>query len=157
VSQWSARRIDRAAEGILVNSAPSITRLALLRSELHRLQDYASDYVESVTPEGRTIVENAKRHVEEDAREDLELPFVLGEEEVWREVATDVRRVTETVDRALAAVQAGAVNDARTIVRRDLRNAVDQASSAILQDIEVNVAAADAGAQAIKSERRWAM
>jgi signal transduction histidine kinase len=155
ISQLVATAIDDAAKRIVTDYSPSIVALATARSELHRIQDLASDYVDGG---GRRVdresVEAAESALDRAAADYLRLPFIAGERELWERVADDIRVFRQTIDRTFAAVARGDQDGARTLVRLDLRAAVDRASADLLSDIELNGNAADDDARLIARHRK---
>lgn len=155
VSQLVASAIDDAATRIITDYAPSVVALASARTELHRMQDYVSDYVagEGDDPDQQRI---AASMIDLDRSVDsyLKLPTIPGERELWRRTAKDIVEVRATANRTIAAVQRGDTDMARGLVRKDLRAAVDRASADILNNIELNADAADGDGRLIANRRR---
>lgn len=157
VSQRAAMLIDRTAEEIVSDVAPSIKHLAAARSELHRLQDFAADYVENGgSPTARAEVERSLERLERETMAYLQLPFFPGEREAWEAVAADKQRVRDIVERAITAGGQGHLDVARSLVTIDLRSAVDEASAALVRDMDVNARRADFDAKEIEQRRRSA-
>ena len=155
VSQLLASAIDTAASRIVSDSAPSVVALASARSELHRLQDLTSDYVEGNGREAdRERVDASLAALNRAAMTYVRLPFIPGERELWTRVAEDIRQVKVTLERTTHAVERGDRAGARRLAMEDLRQAVDQAGADILSDIELNGRAADEDALMIARRRR---
>jgi signal transduction histidine kinase len=155
VSQLMASAIDEASTRIVTDYSPSVLALASARAELHRMQDFVSDYVHA---DGKNVdrrpIAASMAELDRAVASYLKLPFGPGERALWERVAADILEVRTTTDRTLAAVHRGDGSEARRLVREDLRNAVDKASADILADIELNGAAADADARLIAQRRR---
>src|SRR4051812_32406211 len=144
VSQLLASTIDDAATRIVTDYSPSVIALASARAELHRMQDYVSDHIDSGGDDPhRQRIEAPPGELDRAVATYLKLPFIPGERELWKRVAADILDVRRTTDRTLAAVERGDSAGARRLVRDDLRAAVDRASADILSDIELNGSAAD--------------
>jgi signal transduction histidine kinase len=158
VSQILASTIDDAAERIVSDYSPSVVALAIARSELHRMQDFASDYVEAG---GRAIdrerLDASRAELGRASDAYRRLPFIPGERELWGRVAADMREVNQTTDMTIAAVAIGDTTGARRLVREDLRAVVDRTSADILNNIELNATAADDDGRLIARRRRTSM
>ncbi len=158
VSQLVASSIDDAATRIITDYSPSVVALASTRAELHRIQDFASDYVDGGGDAGdRARVASAMVELDRAVASYLKLPFIPGERELWGRVADDIGAVRTTMGRTVAAVEGGDSAEARRLVRQDLRAAVDTASADILSDIQLNGDAADADGRLIAHRRRSSM
>jgi signal transduction histidine kinase len=158
VSQVVASAIDDAAERIVSDFSPSVLALASARSELHRMQDYASDFVEGG---GRNVdrdrLASSMAQLNRAVTAYLRLPFLPGERELWGRVSDDILVVRRTMEQTLVAVDHSDFDGARQLVRQDLRAAVDRASADILSDIELNGRAADDDARMIARRRRTSL
>jgi len=155
ISQLVAAAIDEAAGRIVTDYSPSVIALATARSDLHRIQDFVSDYVEGDERRiDRDRIAAAQAELDASVAAYLRLPFIAGERELWERVTNDIFAFRQTVDRTLAAVDRGDAAGARRSVRGDLRAAVDRASADILSDIELNGNAADADARLIAQRHR---
>jgi len=158
VSQLLASTIDEAATRIVTDYSPSVIALASARAELHRMQDYVSDHIDSGGDDpDRQRIEASRVELDRAVATYLKLPFIPGERELWKRVATDILDVRRTTDRTLAAVERGDSAGARRLVRDDLRAAVDRASADILSDIELNGSAADSDGRLIARRHRTSM
>jgi signal transduction histidine kinase len=155
VSQLVAEAIDGAATRIVTDYSPSVIALASARSELHRMQDLVSDYVDGGGTRGdRERVGSSMAELDRTIEGYLKLPFIPGERELWGRVAADVVEVRGISGRTMDAVQRGDTAGARRLVREDLRAAVDRSSANILSDIQLNGRAADADGRLIARRRR---
>jgi len=155
VSQMVASTIDDAASRIVTDYSPSVIALASARSELHRIQDFTSDYVEGGGSAGdRARVDESMADLNHAVDSYLTLPFIPGERELWGRVADDIREVRATMARTLTAVEHREMDAANQLVMTDLRAAVDGSSADILSDIELNASAADADGRLIAHRRR---
>jgi signal transduction histidine kinase len=158
VSQILASTIDEAAERIVTDYSPSVVALAIARSELHRMQDFASDYVDGG---GRAIdrqrLDASRAELDRATASYMRLPFIPGERELWERVADDMREVHATSDRTVAAVAGGDTAAARRLVSEDLRTVVDRTSADILSNIELNATAADDDGRLIARRRRTSL
>jgi signal transduction histidine kinase len=155
VSQRLASAIDDGAGRIAGDYAPSVVALALARSEMHRLQDFVSNYVDSggqATDRFRVVMAQAEFNRAAAAYESL--PFEPGERELWARVRRDVDGVHAIVDRIVRAVGHGDTAEARRMVNVDLVAAVDKASTDILANIELNGGASDDAARMIARRRQ---
>ncbi len=132
--------------------------LAETRTELHRLQDYVSDYVDGASPSTtRLRIAAADAAVRRAAAHYESLPFIAGERDLWEKVKGDLQTVESALDRTLAAADRNDFEEARSIVRGDLRTAIDVTSGDILSDIELNAGAADKAGRLIAARRRASM
>ena len=155
VSQRLAAAIDTAASRIVSDYAPSVVALASARSELHRLQDVASDYVEGNGREAeRELVDASHADLDRAVATYESLPFIPGERELWARVAEDIHQVQGTLALTVRGVEGGDREGARRLASQDLRQAVDKAGTDILTDIELNGRAADDDARLISRRRR---
>jgi signal transduction histidine kinase len=158
VSQILASTIDEAAERIVTDYSPSVVALAIARSELHRMQDFASDFVDGG---GRAIdrqrLDASRAELDRAVNMYLHLPFIPGERELWEHVSVDMREVRATTERTVDAVASGDTTGARRLVRGDLRAVVDRTSADILNNIELNASAADDDGRLIARRRRNSM
>jgi len=158
VTQMLASAIDAAANRITTDFAPSVVALADTRTELHRLQDYVSDYVDGVSPSTtRLRIAAADAAVRRAAASYESLPFIAGERDLWQRVKADLQTVESALDRTLAAADRNDFEAARSIVRGDLRTAIDVTSGDILNDVELNAGAADKDGRLIAARRRASM
>jgi len=157
VSQMVAATIDDAATRIVTDYSPSVIALASARAELHRLQDFVSDYVDGGDDPDRERVASSLSELDRVMSSYLRLPFIPGERELWRRVAQDVVEVRATTDRTLAAAARRDTAEARRMVRNELRASVDRASADLLADIELNATAADTDGRLIARRRRSSM
>jgi signal transduction histidine kinase len=155
ISQLLASRIDDAVERIVTDYSPSVVALATARAELHRIQDYVSDYVQGG---GRSVdrahIASAEADLDAAVATYLRLPFIPGERELWGRVAVDIFAVRRIIGSALGTFEGGDAAGARRLVREELRAAVDLASADISSDIELNGKAADADGRLIARRRR---
>jgi signal transduction histidine kinase len=155
VSQMLASTIGDATGRIVTDYSPSVVALASARAELHRMQDFVSDYVDGGGDDpDRQRVESSRVELDHAVASYLTLPFIPGERELWGRVAKDILEVRATTDRTLAAVERRDIAGARRMVRQDLRAAVDRTSADILSDIQLNGAAADADGRLIARRRQ---
>jgi signal transduction histidine kinase len=155
ISQLVASAIDEAADRVVTDYSPSVIALATARSELHRIQDFVSDYVDGDDPRvDRERVAAALAELDRAVAAYLRLPFQPGERELWERVASDIFAFRGIVDRTLAAVDREDAAGARKLVRGELRAVVDRTSADILSDIEFNANAADADGRLIARRHR---
>jgi len=155
VSQLVASTIDDAAVRIITDYSPSVVALASTRAELHRMQDFASDYVGGGGDRAdRERVSASMIELDRSVASYLRLPTIPGERELWARTAKDIVEVKATANRTIAAVERGDIDAAKGLVRQDLRAAVDRASADILNNIELNAGAADADGRLIANRRR---
>ena len=155
VSQLVAYTIDDAAMRIITDYSPSVVALASTRAELHRMQDFVSDYVVGGgTQADRARVAASMVDLDRSVESYLRLPTIPGERELWMRTAKDIVEVKATANRTIAAVERDDLDAAKGLVRRDLRGTVDRASVDILANIELNAGAADADGRLIANRRR---
>jgi signal transduction histidine kinase len=155
VSQMVASAIDDAATRIVTDYAPSVVALASARTELHRMQDFLSDYVAGGGDDpDRERVAASMVELDRDVTAYLKLPTIPGERELWSRTASDIVTVRATANRTIAAVERRDTDTAKRLVRNDVRAAVDRASADILSNIELNAGAADSDGRLIAHRRR---
>lgn len=155
VSQLVASTIDDAAVRIITDYSPSVVALASTRAELHRMQDFASDYVSGGgTQTDRARIAASMIDLDRSVASYLRLPTIVGERELWEHTARDIEEVKAITYRTISAVERDDLDAAKGLVRRELRAAVDRASSDILNNIELNAGAADADGRLIANRRR---
>jgi signal transduction histidine kinase len=158
VSQLVASAIDDAAMRIITDYSPSVVALASTRAELHRMQDFVSDYVAGGgDTSDRDRIASSMVDLDSSVESYLKLPTIPGERELWRRTASDIVNVRETADRTIVAVERGDADEAKRLVRNELRAAVDRASADILGNIELNASAADMDGHLIAHRRRTSM
>jgi hypothetical protein len=91
VSQLIASTIDDAASRIITDYSPSVIALASARSELHRMQDILSDYVEGGGDHAdRERIAASMVDLDRAIEQYLKLPFIPGERELWGRVTADI-------------------------------------------------------------------
>jgi signal transduction histidine kinase len=155
ISQLLASAIDEGAVRIVTDYSPSVVALATARSELHRLQDLASNYVEGGGQGAdRQPLTSAQAALDQAVGDYQRLPFGPGERQLWERVASDIGVVRRTIDRTIAAVERRDMAGARALVTRDLTVAVDRTSADFLADIELNADFANDDARLIARHRR---
>ena len=155
VSQRLASSIDAAAVRIVTDYSPSVVALATARYELQTIEDHVTDYVEGGgRPGERERIAAAQTQLDRALADYLKLPFIPGERELWGRVADDLAMFRKTVDRTLAAADSGDVAGARSLMKGDLRAAIDRASADLSADIELNGNASDADGRLIEHGRR---
>ncbi len=158
VSQMVASTIDGAATRIITDYSPSVVALASARTELHRTQDYVSDYVAGGGSDSdRQRIATSMVDLDRAVDSYLRLPFIPGERELWQRTAGDIVAVRATARRTIAAVEHGDADGARSLARNDLRAAVDRASADIMSNVELNASAADMDGHLIARRRRTSM
>jgi signal transduction histidine kinase len=158
VSQMVASTIDDAATRIITDYSPSVVALASARTELHRMQDYVSDYVGGGGDTfDRDRIAASMVDLDHSVTSYLKLPTIPGERELWSRTATDIANVREIADLTIGAVERGDADEAKRLVRNELRAAVDRASTDILGNIELNASAADSDGHLIARRRRTSM
>jgi signal transduction histidine kinase len=158
VSQMVASTIDDAAMRIITDYSPSVVALASTRAELHRMQDFVSDYA---TAGGDTAdrdrIGSSMVDLDRNVESYLKLPTIPGERELWTRTASDIVTVRAIANRTIGAVDRGDADEAARLVRNELRAAVDRASTDILGNIELNASAADMDSHLIARRRRTSM
>ena len=158
VSQMVAATIDDAATRIITDYSPSVVALATARTELHRTQDYVSDYVaDGGNDAARQRVAASMVDLDRAVDTYLRLPFIPGERELWQRTASDIAEVRATAKRTIAAVEHGNPDGARRLARNELRAAVDRASADIMSNVELNASGADMDGHLIARRRRTSM
>jgi signal transduction histidine kinase len=155
-AEYRSAAIDHMALEIADNAAPSIKLLAAARTDLRHLQLLAEDYVNGATrgvePDPQDL-EAARAQLETDLQRYLERPLFAGEKELWREVGRKVPRVHATLDRVLEQVKGSDPRKAREVLRGNFRQAVDEASSAILTSLDFDAAQSQELARRIEQTR----
>lgn len=96
------RDVDRAAEVISTNTAPSIERLTDARAELRHLQT-------AVDSHDLHAITDARRALDERVDAYLALPIAASEHELWNSVQTARFRLDHAVDDYVAGRDAGAL------------------------------------------------
>jgi signal transduction histidine kinase len=158
VSQLLASTIDDAATRIITDYSPSVVALASTRAELHRMQDFVSDYVAGGgDTTDRERVAGSMLDLDRSVESYLKLPTIPGERELWGRTANDIVAVRATANQTVAAIEHGDADGAKRLVRQDLRAAVDRASADILSNVELNASAADMDGHLIARRRRTSM
>ena len=159
VAEHDAQRLDRRAADIVDNSAPSITELSAARTELRRLElgvgRYLSAHVAGETP-APARVEDWRAPVDAHLFAHAALASFGEEREISAALERAKWRVYEDVDRAVAAVDAGRLTEARAIKLGALDRDADEVDRLLAKLIAVNNDHASAAASEMAALRRRA-
>lgn len=153
VTQHAMTRIDAASDEIAFDSAPSIQRLAAVRTGARHTEFLLGRALNSADPGDRAAVEPALAQLHADANAYLTLPTFPGEKDLWRELNSSITAFDGAIQRALAHLDAGAVQAARAGVG-SVVSAANRISDASARAIEFNAQNGRELALSIKKVRR---
>src|SRR5581483_5249571 len=157
-----AGKIEDEALKIQGGAAPSIRRLANARAELRRLQLLVHRALDDGSPAGPRLVEigAGRSLLDNELAEYQRLPMYPGEKEAWQDIRAGVARLDTDFGTIMGGLQRGDVDAARAN-QSDLDAAAEVLAESLSRGIDINVAAAAAGAASIRMTRRhglwWAV
>src|SRR5512142_493207 len=155
LTQYTMKRIDRASDDIAFNSAPSIERLAAVRTAVRHTEYLLGLAVTNGGPEERAAVDRALQQLGAEANAYLALPTFAGEKDYWRELNESIVGFHAIVHRILTELDMGAPGAARQELPA-VSTAGDRATEAASRALEFNAWNGRALALRIKSDRRHA-
>ncbi len=153
LTQHAIRKIDAASDDIAFNSAPSIQRLAGVRTAVRHVEFLLGTAVAVGDARERAAVDPALAQLNAEANAYLALPTFPGEKQFWGELNESIIAYNASVQRALANFDAGAVNVSRAGLA-SVDTAADRLSSAAARALEVNAQNGRELALHIKKVRR---
>ncbi|HET7752688.1 MAG TPA: HAMP domain-containing sensor histidine kinase [Anaeromyxobacteraceae bacterium] len=153
VTQHAMRRIDAASDEIAFDSAPSIQRLAAVRTGVRHTEFLLGRALGSGESRDRVAVDPALAQLHAEANAYLTLPTFPGEKELWRELNNAITTFDGAVQRTLAHLDAGAATTARAGIGA-VATAADRVSEACARAIEFNAQNGRDLALSIKEVRR---
>jgi signal transduction histidine kinase len=115
LTEWRGRRIETRAESIVTNSAPSVSRLSALRTELRRIYVLVDDYCDSamegnVTPGGGEAIDAASNRLLADWNTYKTLPIYPTENDRWPQLDVLIQGIAADMQQVPVLI---ANNDAR--------------------------------------------
>src|SRR6185503_13056986 len=119
LAQRNARLLDVRSTDISDNAAPSINELAASRSEMRRLELAVGRYLGTHLAglrENRAELDRLRTAVDAHLRAYRDIPMFADEVQLSNELDAARQRVDDDIGRALAAVDNGRVNEARTFI-----------------------------------------
>jgi signal transduction histidine kinase len=153
VSQQAMRRIDAASDDIAFNSAPSIERLAAVRTAVRHAEFLLGTALTLGDAKDRAAVDSALAQLNSDANAYLALPTFPGEKQFWGELNESIIGFNSAVQRVLAQSDAGAVGVSRSGIA-GVATAGDRVSAAAVRAIEFNAHNGRELALQVKAVRR---
>ena len=152
-TQHAMARIDAASDGIALNAAPSIQRLAAIRTAVRHAEFLLGTTLTIGDRRDRAAVEPALAQLNDEITAYLALPTFPGEKDLWRELNASITAFNGAVQRCLAQYDSGDVGAARRGLPAAAA-AADRASEAAARDIELNAQQGGELALRIKAVRR---
>jgi signal transduction histidine kinase len=135
-TQHAIGRVDEASNDIAFNSAPSIQRLANIRTAVRHVEFLLGSFL-TFGGKDRAEVDAAVADINDEANAYLALPTFPGEKTFWRELNDSIVAFDGGVERALGQREAGAVQASRaTLV--DVGRAADRVAAAAAAALEFN-------------------
>ena len=128
-SQHVAARLDEEAASIASNASPSIEALSVARGEVLRAEVAVARAAEGAPSDRaaeRAAAAQALARVRAHQAAYLSMPFYPGERDHWSDVEADTRAFESEVETGLAAIDAGRLADARTLLTTRLRPATER-------------------------------
>jgi signal transduction histidine kinase len=153
-----AENVRAAADAIVSNAAPSITRLSAMRTALRHVEILLDDCVDRATLEHQTCapMEETKSELESvrsDWRAYRQLPTFPGERDLWPEID----RGLDSFDAALAEIETGLdehrLNDAQRTFDQSLKPSVDALDVQLARVVQLNSAGGAEALEAIRGEQ----
>jgi len=157
LAQRNARLLDVRSTDISDNAAPSINELAASRSEMRRLELAVGRYLGTHLAglrENRAELDRLRTAVDAHLRAYRDIPMFADEVQLSNELDAARQRVYDDIGRALAAVDNGRVNEARTFILDTLTDDSDELDRLIARLIVVNNGHADAAARDMAALRQ---
>jgi signal transduction histidine kinase len=135
-TQRAVRRIDEASDEIAFNSAPSVQRLAAVRTSVRHVQ-YHLGFVLPLSSDDRSQIDEAVTQLKDDASAYLSLPAFEGERSYWDELNESIGMFDAVVQRALAVRGASSAQATKAIID-DVANAADRVTAAAAAAVDFN-------------------
>jgi hypothetical protein len=135
-AQNAVRRIDEASDEIAFNTAPSIQRLAVVRTSVRQAQ-YLLGPVLTLRGGDRSKVGEALTQLNDAAVAYLSLPRFEGEGSYWDDLNDSLGAFNEVVQRALAPGDARSAQPTGALLG-DVATAADRVSAAAAAAIDFN-------------------
>jgi signal transduction histidine kinase len=149
------RQIDRAADDIASNYAPSIEHLATVRVEVTRLERALAPYVEA-TPGSRpprARLSASLAAIDLEMQRYTELPLAPGELPYRERLRGALAELKDAADHVITLADSGSAEEARSEYRGRLRTSASGAEAAAMEDIGFNARGGRESAVFIKRER----
>jgi signal transduction histidine kinase len=159
LSHYAARAIDADVAGIATDAAPSVSHLALARTQLRRLVTYASLFVAWRSEGAATSlanIETARQRLAAEWATYRALPAFPGESEMAARAEQEIRPLMTLVGRILKQIGDGDLAGARALWHEEMLPAVERLDTSLEQLIEHNAAYARVRAQEISRVRHSA-
>jgi signal transduction histidine kinase len=154
VTQRAMHEVDAASDEIAFDSSPSIQHLAALRTAVvHAEFLLGSELTGAGGDRSRPEIEQALARVHQEANAYLTLPTFPGEKDFWTDLNSAITAFDAIVQRALAQLDAGALQAARAGLP-GITSAADRVSDAATHAIEFNAQNGRELAFRIKAVRR---
>lgn len=138
--------IGSAAESIATNSAPSLAALSDMRTELRHVEVLVDDYLDSLLPGTRKVVEEpsweaihvGRAALDRSWERYLALPVYPDERKVQPQITEQLAQVQSDVNRVLDLVLHGRVIDALRLENTALKPSIDALDNLLLSLIDIN-------------------
>jgi hypothetical protein len=112
VAQHTSARVESLADKVVSVSAPSIDRLATMRSKAVEVELALSEYIRrrpvSKDLSGSARIEGSLKALNDDVQEYLRLPVLQGERPYWSEIQAALHRFDNSIQKARLLVESGA-------------------------------------------------
>ena len=136
-TQRAMHQVDVASDEIAFDVAPSIQHLAAVRTAVRHVEFLVGIDLTTGGGKGRAGIEQALTQANDEANAYLTLPAFPAEKNLWGELNSSIAAFNGAVQRALAQVDAGAVQAARVELPR-VEDSADRVSNAATRTIELN-------------------
>jgi signal transduction histidine kinase len=156
-AEYRAARTHALTTEIATNESPSIVHLAAARAELRDLQRLLSTHV-LLASTGQPAPTQPLVEVRDRLRDNLQryfaIPALADEKQLWQRIDKELTDVDVLAGKIMEATAAGHFETARSMLVKELPDAIDDEADAIMDDIRLNAARVAEVARMIEGERR---
>jgi signal transduction histidine kinase len=160
IAQRASGQIESLAETIAAVGAPSIERLASLRTLVLQVELTLSEYLRdgaAGTAARRAELDASMKNLNADVDSYLRLEVLSGEQPYWHDTQTALVRFDDVMDRTDDLINEGRIAEARTEFTRGVQPAGDRLIDAAINGIEFHAQQSRSFASEIRSARRHAI
>jgi signal transduction histidine kinase len=130
IVEWRERRIESRAESIVTNSAPDVSRLSAIRTELRRIYVLVDDFCDSalegsVPPGSAEAIEASRTRLLTDWRVYRTSPVYPHERDRWPELEQLMQGLSADLQKVPATVAAGDPHACETISNESVKPTTD--------------------------------
>jgi signal transduction histidine kinase len=159
VIDWRGRRIATQAQSIVTNSAPSVSRLSAIRTELRRVYVLVDDYCDgalhgSIPPGSAEAIEATRRRLLADWRIYQSYPVYPTERDRWPEVDGLIRRISGELQHVPVLVGGGDARGCEAVSNGSIKPTTDLADGMIEDLTNLNEGEGRRLARGIEEVRR---